>query len=422
MRIWLCDLTYTSEDAGLSSETFPLGIGQIGSYLLADQPQHSVRIAKQISDIAAAVDTEQPDIVGLSNYNWNAYLSLGVANILKERWPRVTVVFGGPNYSLDPDARLDFLRHHSVIDYYVRGEGEVAFAALVRMAARGQLAARRREAARLPSVDYLLHQGRDQVLVSGETLARVPSLDHTPSPYLTGLLDPFFGAGLVPTIETNRGCPFSCTFCVEGRKYYSKIAFSREDTVRAELHYIGRRMKEALSRGDRNELIIADSNFGMYAPDRSTCEQIAECQDLYGWPKYVNVTTGKNRRDRVVETVQLARGAIQLVGAVQSLDPQVLENVQRKNVDVQALMDIGLRARAGGVVAKSDVILGLPGDSYQSHVETVRSLIFAGFDRISLFQYSLLPGSESEVPSARAGITTAFRVSPQMLRHGESTG
>ena len=51
---------------------------------------------------------------------------------------------------------------------------------------------------------------------------RIKSLDEIPSPYLTGILDEFFDGRLVPMIQTNRGCPFSCTFCVDGSASVNK--------------------------------------------------------------------------------------------------------------------------------------------------------------------------------------------------------
>jgi hypothetical protein len=40
------------------------------------------------------------------------------------------------------------------------------------------------------------------------------------------------------------------------------------------------------------ELLITDSNSGIFPEDMHTCRVIADCQDAYGWPCYVNVTTG----------------------------------------------------------------------------------------------------------------------------------
>ena len=52
---------------------------------------------------------------------------------------------------------------------------------------------------------------------------RIKELDEIPSQNLTGLMDKFFDGKLIPVIQTTRGCPFSCNFCVESDSYYSKI-------------------------------------------------------------------------------------------------------------------------------------------------------------------------------------------------------
>ena len=48
----------------------------------------------------------------------------------------------------------------------------------------------------------------------------------------------------------------------------------------------------------RNDLLIADSNFGMFNEDISTCKIIANQQKTKGYPKYINVATGKNRKEK----------------------------------------------------------------------------------------------------------------------------
>ena len=48
------------------------------------------------------------------------------------------------------------------------------------------------------------------------SVERIKDLTEIPSPYLEGKLDEFFDGKLQPTIQTTRGCPFACTFCVEG--------------------------------------------------------------------------------------------------------------------------------------------------------------------------------------------------------------
>ena len=53
-------------------------------------------------------------------------------------------------------------------------------------------------------------------LITGKYLERIKDLDEIPSPYLNGMMDKFFDGKLTPFLETNRGCPFTCSFCHTG--------------------------------------------------------------------------------------------------------------------------------------------------------------------------------------------------------------
>src|SRR3972149_4639162 len=68
------------------------------------------------------------------------------------------------------------------------------------------------------------------------------SLNDIPSPYLTGLFDKFFKHAGIPLIETNRGCPFTCTFCQQGGEYYTKVVHFDVSRVREEIMYIADRI------------------------------------------------------------------------------------------------------------------------------------------------------------------------------------
>ena len=81
-------------------------------------------------------------------------------------------------------------------------------------------------------------------------------------------------------------------------------------------------MKSTREKGGRNDLWIADSNFGMYTQDLETCEMIGKCQQQYNWPEYIQVDTGKNNKPRVLAGARLVNGAIRLADkAVESVHP-----------------------------------------------------------------------------------------------------
>ncbi|WP_369192346.1 radical SAM protein [Streptomyces sp. R08] len=423
LRIWLADLTYTQQS--ISSEIMPQAIGGIATYLGTQVDMtHRVRIFKypeKLADELAKGPT--PDIIGFSCYVWNINLSLAFAERIKEALPHIITVFGGPNYPAHEGEQEEFLRTRlgRSVDFYVDREGEQAFAGLVGALVRsdGDLAPVHGTVAGVHSIDAA---GRAHLPAAGPRLA---SLASVPSPYRAGLMDEFFDGRLVPTVQTNRGCPFSCSFCVEGTRYYSKIAKKTAERVRQELLYIGARMAALIDRdGCRNELLITDSNFGMFPEDLDICDAIVECQDTYGWPRYIDLTTGKNKRDRVLEAISRTRGTMTLSGSVQSLNPEVLAQVRRSNIDAGQLMDVALAAAEQGTGTYSEVILGLPGDSKEAHFSTLDQLIAARFDRLNMFQLTLLPGSDLWSPDQRSehSMRTRFRVIPRSFGEFEVLG
>jgi radical SAM superfamily enzyme YgiQ (UPF0313 family) len=418
ITLYLADLTYVQQ--GLQSEIMPNAIGCVGAYakrMLGDRVE--IRIFKRPDRFIAAVREKAPDIVGFSNYAWNHSLSCAFAKSLKTRLPRTITVFGGPNYPLEQDRQETFLRDHPEIDFYVVNEGEIAFASLLGSLIDTKFD--RNATYDIPSVHYISNNGG----VCLPPLApRIRDLSEVPSPYLLGWLDEFFGDGFWPIIQTNRGCPFSCTFCVEGTNYFNKIYTSTQEKVRAELDYIGRQMVSVIAAGGSGGLFIADSNFGMYKDDISTCQAIRECQERYGWPKYISVATGKNQKERVLEAATLVQGALRLSGSVQSLDEKVLENIKRKNVSVDQIMQVAIMGGEIGANTYSEVILGLPGDTKQGHYNSIASLVEAGFNRVETYTLMLLHGSELNSPETREkfGLVTRYRVIPRCFGYFDFCG
>lgn len=390
-QIWLCDLTYTQQT--VAADTMPMAIGCIAEYTEKRLGLTSpIELFKYPEELIKALEAGPlPKILGFSNYCWNLGLSCDMARAVKEVAPGTLIVFGGPNYPLPDEERVTFLREHPEIDFYLAGEGEAAFADLVDALATHQFDPEPVRHLSLPSI-HCLDAGGNGLFPSKRD--RLVELDDIPSPYTSGRLDKFFDGKLMPLLQTNRGCPFSCTFCVEGDSYYSKIRKYSAERVRADVDYIGRHMHAIRSDRSRNDLFIADSNFGMYAGDIDTCQALRQTRQDYQWPEYINVATGKNSKERVIEAAELLDGALRLSGSVQSLDANVLTNIRRKNISVEQLVELGLHSNRIGVNSYSEIILGLPGDSKDAHYNTIRQVIDAGFNIVLPWQLMLINGSE----------------------------
>ena len=208
-------------------------------------------------------------------------------------------------------------------------------------------------------------------------------------------------------LQTNRGCPFSCTFCTDGRSDVNKVNFFGIERLKRELDYIESNIPEST-----HNLYISDLNFGMYEHDLEISRYIRELQTKSHWPKRIIASTGKNRKERVIEAIKILGGSLLLSMSVQSLDENVLKNVKRDNISTETMMALAPVISKSNLSTFSEVIVGLPGESYQSHLNTIKGLVNAKIDFVKTFSLMLLMGSELATPRERKkwDFKTKFRV------------
>jgi radical SAM superfamily enzyme YgiQ (UPF0313 family) len=360
--------------------------------------------------LLAALREDTPDVLMLSNYAWNEALSREFLKIAKQIKPDILTVMGGPNISLEPERQAQFIERYPEIDVYVLGEGDFKASALLQAYMDSGLSIKQLGSRVLASAVYRNSEG--QVVVE-PTQPRHREVEEIPSPWLTGIQDEFFDGRLAPMIETNRGCPFTCTFCVQGTKFYTKIHYFPVDRMKEEIHYIARRIKERSPR--MGTLRIADSNYGMYERDIEISGYLGQMQRDYGWPTFIDATTGKNRPDRIIKSVEQVSGALVLYQAVQSLDEDVLRKVKRQTIKLEAYKALEIHMRGRGLRSNSDLILGLPGESLETHLRALKTLLDSNINQMHNFQAMMLKGSEMETLATREmfGFDTRFRVLPR---------
>jgi hypothetical protein len=409
--IYLCDLTHTAQ--GVNAELVPYPLGCIKSYFLANSRRPvEIELFKYPHELDSAFGTRRPTVVGFSNYMWNLDLSYSIAEVVKRRWPETLVVFGGPNYPLESTRQEAWLRARPAVDLYIVGEGERPFLE----ATEAWLATR--------SIDFVKQAGVNGVhaLVEGRLIKanglrrdgfddspRIADLDATPSPYLKGYLDGFLSdPSLVPLMESNRGCPFTCAFCVDGIGARSKVNKVSIGRLRDELTYIAERYSGKY-------LTLADTNFGMFKEDVEFCKVIAETKARYDYPHHLQVSTGKNQQARIIACADLLEGSLRFSASVQSLDDEVLRNIKRSNISYEQIIAVSSRLSPTDANTYSEVILALPGDSRVKHIDTVCKLVDADFNQIRLFTLMILDGSElaTQRERSRFAMRTRYRVVPR---------
>ncbi|MBC7926892.1 MAG: cobalamin B12-binding domain-containing protein [Bryobacteraceae bacterium] len=407
--VYLADLRY-NYSGFLANDCMPLGVSYMKAHMDRAMPEVNSRLFAYPDKLWDAIVDNPPDVLMVTNYVWNEALSLHFGKLAKKVRPETLVVMGGPNISLEPERQTEYLRQHPEIDLYALGEGDILAGEIVQHFLDSGKSLQKMGARDIPSSVYRRPDGQP---VRQESWERHQEIDEIPSPWLTGVLDEFFDGKLAPLLETNRGCPFTCTFCVQGIRWYTKVHNFTKERIREEVEYIARRVHDVCPQ--MGTLRIADSNYGMFERDIEISGYLGEMQKKYGYPGYIDATTGKNRADRIIQSVEKVNGALVVYQAVQSLDENVLRNVKRQTIKLKAYEDILIHIRGRGLRSNSDLILGLPGDSLKTHVDGLHKLLDGGVSQVTNFQLMMLKGSELETLESRQQFSfeTRFRVLPK---------
>jgi radical SAM superfamily enzyme YgiQ (UPF0313 family) len=338
-------------------------------------------IYKRVAISRAVEQLADCDIVGFSTYVWNAQISLEIARRLKAQRPDTLIIFGGPHV---PDQPEEFLRANRCIDVAVHNEGEKIFLRLLEMFPS-------RDWQKLPSVSFVAPDGSFVRNPQGD---RLRDLDEVPSPFLAGMFDAVMAANLSETWiglwETNRGCPFQCTFCDWGSATAAKVTKFGMDRLVAEVDWFSQHKIEYI--------FCCDANFGIQKRDVDIAECVAKVKAATGYPVALSVQNTKNATERAYQTQKILSDAGLNKGvalSMQSVDMTTLEAIKRDNISLETYMELQRRFTRDKVETYSDLILGLPGETYDSFVEGVRLLIETGqHNRIQFNNLSILPNAE----------------------------
>ena len=334
------------------------------------------------------------DVIGFSTYIWNKSYNYELARQIKAYNPRCQIVFGGPE---PPIERTDIFELHPFIDAVVKKEGEVAFADLLHNGA-------------LPTVRGLLLNDCGRVIDTGAAV-RIDRLDQIPSPYTTGVFDRIIADNPTvtwnATLETNRGCPYQCTFCDWGSLTYNKVKQFDLARVFAEIEWMGEHECDWMS--------ITDANFGMFvARDDLIVEKVIETQDRFGYPRRMGLSWAKNQRADVVKLAKklTARGFNNgLTLSVQSLDDHVLSEIKRKNLEINKLNAVFDLCAREGITVNTELILGLPGETVDSWRRNVWGLLDINqHSGIEFFQAQLLENAEMNLTQRETNSITSIAV------------
>lgn len=321
-----------------------------------------------------------PDILCASCYLWNHNNHSEIAKRVKEKYPRCKIIFGGPQI---PEASQGYFDERPHVDVLVHGEGEISLERLLTEFIESQP-----NLSLIPGISYNQN---------GQTLKnpcgpQLPKDLPIPSPYLLGHFDRILRKdheSAIASIETSRGCPFSCAYCDWGINSMNQIRLHDLDKVRQEIRFIGKhRIKE---------LYISDPNFGILKRDLDITRMLIETNKEFGYPRTVRTNFAKHSNERVFLISKMLFDQGMLWGttiSVQSLDKKVLKAINRKNIPIETFKKLKDQYNKHGIPTYTEIILGLPLQTRESFINDVCQLLELGnHDDIRLFQLTLLPNA-----------------------------
>jgi len=308
-------------------------------------------INQDCAQIVARIIAQQPDVLGISTYIWNAGMLPQLLVLLRAQLPSLTIVLGGPEPSHNKEHWLA-----NGADYVITGAGEQPFAALI---------------------DSL----------AGDTNNSTPlPVDPYSEDYFRTL------GGRIAYIETSRGCPFCCTYCLSGE---SKLEFLSLDMVKAQITKLAFSGTRTIKFVDRTFNANAQRAYNIWAHvlslDSDCCFHFEVAADLFN-------ETSLQLLSRA------APGRIQLEIGLQSFHQPTLAAVQRSTNLELAEENIRCILAHGNIHVHVDLIAGLPHESLAAFAQSYNRAYALGAHKLQLGFLKLLHGSKLRSQAQTLGL------------------
>lgn len=329
------------------------GVMYISAYLKREGHQVDLLLESEENDrFHAKIEAYKPDLIAFSSMTGDHVRCLDIATEVKE-FLDVPIAMGGPHATFFPETV-----EHPAMDIICRGEGEEAAAELCRRIDQGK--------------DYTdvrnLWVKRNGDIIKNDIGPGENDLDLYPIPDREVYYKyPYLRDYPTKPFITGRGCPYLCNFCFNrdfNRMYHGKVKMLRRHSVERAIE----EMAEARRRYPLKRLFINDDIFIL---DKEWLEKFSEpYRREVGLPFACNVRANLVDEDRV--RLLKEAGCFMVSFGIESGDAQLRKEILNKNITDEQIYRSAELFRKYGIKTKTFNIMGLPDETVDKALKTVR--------------------------------------------------
>lgn len=304
-------------------------------------------------DVAEQLLADQPRIIGLGVYIWNAERCRQLVALLKQVSPETIVVLGGPEVSHEwQDQEIVALA-----DYLITGQGDLAFAQLCQQLLQGERPIQKVIEAPPPPLDQL----------------QLPYAWYTDQDIAQRLI----------YVEASRGCPFKCEFCLSALDR-TAVPFERERFMTA--------LEQLYQRGVRHFKFV-DRTFNLNpAQSVALLEFFLARLDEQLFLHFEVIPDHLPERLKAV-LQRFPAGTLQLEIGIQSFNPEVQRIISRKQDNTRSRANLQWLRNETRAHLHADLIIGLPGEDMTSFADSFNQLAALAPHEIQVGVLKRLKGS-----------------------------
>lgn len=355
---------------------------------------------KPVDEVVSSLDN--PFMVLFSCSVWNMEYNKTLAAKIKRSFPGCYIVFGGHNISPDGKTMEDL----SYVDFLTHRFGEEPTEGILLNLAEGK------PFDETANISFRTPDGK----VITTHYESQTGTDY-PSPYLEGVFDEILkdDISFSGLFESNRGCPNSCSFC-DWSSLKDKVRLFPIERVYAEIDWFVKNKIEYI--------YCTDGNFCLFDRDADIADYVVSCKEKYGYPQIFKAFFTKNRFNFVFDvSTRFFNSGLDKAKTIsfQSLNPVVLKNIGRRNISTDMFRDLMKKYDELNISTFSELILGLPGETYTSFCQGVNTLIENGQHyAINIYPCEILPNAEMGKKSYQEKFSIKSTKVPFRLIHSDS--